>query len=597
MKFAEFPPKALLVLAIVSPTLCWVNFPPIASVFADSFALISWGLVAGTLLATACSVRPMSCTAWPEFLRPALVVFVVLCSCIAWQLKRGDYGFIGDIVSFLYAIAGALAIFVVGSIASIDEKYRAQISQAIALAFAVAMCFNSFAGWIQYLDIDVFYPYINPLSQPGRIFGNFRQPNHYALYTWWGAIAVIWLRASGKISNLAYLILLFASTSALAFSGSRTVRIFFLVAIGSALLLNHTHRKQIAKATFTALGFYIFSFFLATILAKITTLQLFGYDRMAEGDATGERFQLWLNALQIIPDIPWTGCGIRQFNFCWTHLSPPEWVHGTVSNAHNLLLNSIIELGWVTTIIIAIWIFLAFFRGSITPLRNRDWFLFANIFLAGVVAAMLEYPMSYMYLLIPVAFCLGCLRGMALGTEFSQTIPEKPNPPPLKKTHGIPIAVATFFVIGGWTYGAQYAAITRLFSGETNKPHIEHIAREAWLFTPTLQFAMTLWVSEDMSESNAKKLLPFFASAGRSALSPGFLARYALACALAGEQDMARHLAWRAVSMEPKLLHAELASHNLSAPRLQELRQYLDAPYPVTVPIEDFKIKIFQEAN
>ena len=590
MKIADFSPRVLLVLAIASPALCWVNFPPVASAFTDSLSLICWGLVAGVVLTAALPASAWPNAAWRDVYRPALFIFIVLCTNVAWQLKRGDYGFFGDVISFLYAFAIALTISCVGFIASVEQRYRTKFTEAIAIALSAAMCLNSFAGWIQYLDINTFLPYINPLSEPGRIFGNFRQPNHYALYTWWGAIAVIWLRVSGKISITAYLFLIFAATSALTFSGSRTVRIFFFIAIFSALLLNNTHRKQTIQTISIALAFYVVSFFLGTVVSQISDFRLFGYARMAEGDATGERLQLWLNALQIISDIPWTGCGIRQFNFCWTHLSPPEWVHGTVSNAHNLLLNSIIEIGWTTTLIISMWIMQNFLRSSISSSRNSNWFLFANIFLAGVTAAMLEYPMSYMYLLIPVALSLGCLQGMAASRNSATAALHEPNTSPTKQMYCASVLVTVFLVVGGWTYGSQYLTIARFFSGDTDRPHIEHAAKEAWLFTPALQFAMTLWVSEDVSEHNAKQLLPFFASAGRSTLSPGFLARYALVSALAGEQDMARHLAWRAISMEPKLIEGELAPHNLPTPIFRELIEYLKSPYPVTIPIDHFKI-------
>lgn len=590
MKITEFNPRFFLILAIISPAFCWVNFPPIASAFADSLALICWGLVAGVVWGATLSARTLNSTVWRQFFRSVIFVFIVLCANAAWQLKRGDYGFFGDVINFLYAIAIAMTISCVGFIASIEQRYRTKFFDAVAIAFAMAMCFNSFAGWIQYLDIDAFYPYINPLSEPGRIFGNFRQPNHYALYTWWGAIAVIWLRITGKISATAYIFFIFIATSALTFSGSRTVRIFFFVAILSALLLNNTYRKQAIQTISIALAFYVVSFLLGTIASHTSDLRLFGYARMAEGDATGERLQLWLNALQIIPSIPWMGCGIRQFNFCWTHLSPPEWVHGTVSNAHNLLLNSAIELGLATTLIIFVWIVQKFLRSSISSSRNNNWFLFANIFLAGATAAMLEYPMSYMYLLIPVALSFGCLQGMASSKNSATTTPRQLDATLTRKMYFAPVFVAAFLVIGGWTYGSQYVTIAGFFSGNPNRPHIEQATKEAWLFTPVLQFAMTLWVSEDVSEENAKQFLPFFASAGRSTLSPGFLARYALVSALAGEQDMARHLAWRAISMEPKIIDGELAPHNLASPSFRELREYLNSPYPVTIPIDNFKI-------
>lgn len=590
MKIADLPPKFFLILAITSPTLGWINFPPIASAFTDSLALILWGLAIGVVLAAALSGYGEPNTAGREFYRSALFIFLALCVNIAWQLKRGDYGFFGDIVSFLYAIAIALTASFVGFVATIEHRYRTKFAEAIAIAFSVAMCCNSFAGWIQYLDIDTFSPYINPLVEPGRIFGNFRQPNHYALYTWWGSIAVIWLRISRRISFPTYLFLIFAATSALTFSGSRTVRIFFFIAIISALLLDNTHRKQTIQTIFIALGFYIISFFIGTIASQVSDFRLFGYARMAEGDATGERLQLWFNALQIVSEIPWTGCGIRQFNFCWTHLSPPEWVHGTVSNAHNLLLNSAIELGLATTLIIFVWIIQKFLRSSISSSRNNNWFFFANIFLAGATAAMLEYPMSYMYLLIPVALSFGCLQGMASSKNTATTTPQQLDATLTRKMSFAPVFVAAFLIIGGWTYGSQYVTIARFFSGNPNRPHIEQATKEAWLFTPVLQFAMTLWVSEDVSEENAKQLLPFFASAGRSTLSPGFLARYALVSALAGEQDMARHLAWRAISMEPKIIDGELGPHNLASPSFRELREYLNSPYPVTIPIDNFKI-------
>ena len=79
-------------------------------------------------------------------------------------------------------------------------------------------------------------------------------------------------------------------------------------------------------------------------------------------------------------------------------------------------------------------------------------------------------------------------------------------------------------------------------------------------------------------------MLPYLRMAGRGIVGPDYLGRFALVAALAGENAMAQHLAWRAMQMDPgqrKTLQQIVQSADERA--LLEFADYLRDPKPVNL--------------
>lgn len=95
---------------------------------------------------------------------------------------------------------------------------------------------------------------------------------------------------------------------------------------------------------------------------------------------------------------------------------------------------------------------------------------------------------------------------------------------------------------------------------------------------------MVTRITADVEPRDANSLLVYLKLAGRGTEDPAFLSRFAVVAALAGENTMAQHLAWRAIQMDPDQ-HAKLVQRvvQLQNDVLFPFATYLVRPYPVNL--------------
>lgn len=609
-----------MAVVLAAPLLVFYNYSPIASVFNDSLALVLWGFFVALFLRSFPCEKQSSLSlneavlvdtprGWGarsvlrSFFSPAGSLFLLLF-CLAWwsiQVLSGDYGFLSFVTTLFAAVFAGWIVFVAGDSLAMSSHNR-NLDIEFALALLIMGILVSAVGWIQYLMPGHFEPWVNPLVTPGRIYANIRQPNHLALFLTWAVWGIVWWGSHNpQVWPRAILALLFV-TPVLAFTGSRMVRLFLIVLILLALIA--PKRRRTLAIALAAVAIYAASWWGAAWWASIEGgPAFFGVERIGVSDATGGRLELWTQVMELLTQTPWHGCGPGQFNFCWTHADLSARVEGTLAHAHNFILNSIVEWGWPLTALVVSWVaagVFTFFRHG----RGTSAVLPAGLVLTTLCHAMLEFPLVYPYLLLPTAFALGWMwRASEIPSKAGSllvNIHERSNVGMNWQRAGknsravVGLVLGLVMILFGLAYASQYWALRPFFKPDINEAksaeNIQKVVQSTRLFSAIPNYALAMAVTESVRPEDAEAMLPYLRLAGRGLVGADFLARFAMVAALARENEMARHLAWRVVQMSPNDFQRHFdALRESKEPLFHELKGFLVKPYPVNLPIEAFK--------
>lgn len=591
----------LLTVALTSPLLVFYHYPPNGSVFADGLSLILWAAIATAFVIAGWNeprdlvksrASGLNFSRILRYLASPSSVHLVLgiaIFCWALQVRFGQYGFLSIVLTTLGATIAVWAAFLLG-MRWASRKSADDSTAIVALALMWMGVVASILGWVQYFYSEGIWPWISSLETPGRIYGNLRQPNHLALVLAWSIWGIIWYSTRQNKFWRPGVVALLLVVPVLAMTGSR---------MGQALLAGFVvlswfcpHRRMRLNLTLLAVGIYAATWLVVGAIAQNGGPAFFGL-RGAMWTSTGSRFELWSQVLQVLGQTPWYGCGIGQFNFCWTHSVLESRVFGAVFHAHNLVLHGLVEWGWPLTLLLLLWLSVGlslFIRyGAKTAAA-----LPAGIFLSSLMHAMLEYPWWYPYLLLPTAFALGWMWSLSYNeylrsknTEFdsSQTVDVQARRLGDKLRVVLPGMLLLFF---GIIYVQQYLPLRFLFAAGYAKPmkvdELRQISSQAALFSMPLSYAIVMKLTENVSPVDAASMIPYLKLAGRGTNDPAFLSRFALVAALAQENVMAQHLAWRAIQSDPeqreKLVKKVIQTNS---PALLEFAAYLQNPKAVNL--------------
>ena len=98
-----------------------------------------------------------------------------------------------------YLVSAGLAALVL----ALWPQDRAQGAVDVARAWWLAAGISACIALLQYFDLEApFFPLVNT-AEPGRAFGNLRQPNQLATLLMIGALAVVWLHRQKRLGSWA----------------------------------------------------------------------------------------------------------------------------------------------------------------------------------------------------------------------------------------------------------------------------------------------------------------------------------------------------------------------------------------------------------
>ncbi len=246
---------------------------------------------------------------------------------------------------------------------------------------------------------------------PGaRAVGNLAQPNHLATLLLLAVAAHIAIFESGQLAGGVSLLGALFLAVGLVLSGSRSVFLVLLWSLPGYWLMRRRCRLRTQGRAVVAVSL----FFVAATLwwphvsdSLLLPRELSNtVDRLG---TPGARTIYWSSMLDAVGRAPWLGYGWAQIGVAQTETAldyPP--VHEYFYSSHNLFLDLLlwngIPIGSIAIAGLVLW--------SVWQLRQcRDGVSFATIMAIGFVLshAMIEYPLSYSYFLLPVGFLMGVL--------------------------------------------------------------------------------------------------------------------------------------------------------------------------------------------
>lgn len=370
---------------------------------------------------------------WPNFYNEivAAASVIVLGAMLAWQRQPLQ---IDGVVLVLVGMAcipllqAAFRMFMLPSEAPVIALYlfgmactvalgrtaQAHCPQVFATALfgglAVAALISAVLGFAQMLHLD-WGNFLAPVMVGSRPYANIGQPNELATLLVWGVIAVLWLRAQGRIANHAALPALIFLLAALLSTRSRTgwVAMVLLHAVGfvkpECLGL---HFRRARWGLTASLLLFVLSIGAWELVARAQ--ELAGTPANESRFTAGARPEIWRMAIDGILQHPWFGYGWDQGRLLQLAVLPAHCGYQRgFQHAHNFVLDLIVWNGIPLGILLVAGIVL-WFVVQLRRLQGHSAWLMMLTILVFVVHALLELPHVKAFFLLPVALLVGALN-------------------------------------------------------------------------------------------------------------------------------------------------------------------------------------------
>ncbi|MDR2156125.1 MAG: Wzy polymerase domain-containing protein [Burkholderiaceae bacterium] len=416
-------------------------------------------------------------------------------------------------------------------------------ARVAAWAWLAAALASSLIALLQYFDLETpFYPWIN-IAEPGRAFGNLRQPNQLATLLVIGALALRGLVQDGRLSWRLAAGLCALLVAALAATASR-VGLVELLACGALLswwARGAKHGRRAVLAVGGAAALYALAVLALPVLAQMTE-GIVGRDmveRLRTAESTcGSRLILYDNVLHLIGLKPWTGWGWGELDYAHyiTLYDGPRFCH-ILDNAHNLPLHLAVELGVPAALLacaLAAWLI---WRGQpwaeAQPARQLAW----GVLLAIGIHSLVEYPLWYGPFQIAVAICVWLLWATRAGAEARALTP---RPWPRLTAAALMLCAIAY---AGWDYhriSQVYLPAEQRSVAYRDNPMAQ--ARKSRLYAGAVRFAEVS--SQPVTRDNADWTLQAALQALHFSPEPRVIIKVIESATLLGQDDLARtHLA------------------------------------------------------
>ncbi|MDT0136765.1 Wzy polymerase domain-containing protein [Acidovorax sp. PRC11] len=329
------------------------------------------------------------------------VIFLLMIAAVPLaQYCLGIIYFKGDaFIAFGY-LAGLALAFHAGS--RVTDKNSAFV--AISVSLVVMALISGGVALGQWLSIGSEYISIMPVKA-GRIYGNFAQPNQFATMMGVALVISFGLREKGIIGEFAFLLFLLFSIFCLALSESRAgmlqIALMVVLLAGLKSCKKLTASWALVLAPLMALILFLYA---APLIHKLLLLS----DGAARDYISpGVRWIHWENAVRAISLSPLVGFGWNQTAVALAQTVNMGSATGElIEHSHNILLDIFlwngIPLGLVIIFSLGIWVFSSWRQAD----SISDFLILASFLMVGL-HSMLEFPLEYAYVLIPMGFLLG----------------------------------------------------------------------------------------------------------------------------------------------------------------------------------------------
>lgn len=305
------------------------------------------------------------------------------------------------------AVGAAIVTYVCLSLGHECHKNE-NLLRAMTVALALGMVINSAVAWLQFFDVEEYlYPLVSQNDSP-RPYGNLRQANHLASMCVLGLASSWWLLQKQIISRPVTMCMAFMAYSALAMTGSR-IGLIEVFAMALLIMIWQRKCKKINAAIF-GLG-PVWLILMIVTLPAISQLVGENLETLSQRDGSSitARVELWKAAWKIAINHPVQGVGWGEFRYASFVELPVIVGVENASNAHNLPLHLIAELGFAGAFIVLIPVIWVLLKRRLwwKPEDSVCWALL--VLVATGLHSLVEFPLWYLNFLIPTSVAFGVI--------------------------------------------------------------------------------------------------------------------------------------------------------------------------------------------
>lgn len=341
-----------------------------------------------------------------------LLVATLLTMCVPLvQVGAGLIPFAGDAwMAFEYLLGFALAQ-VLGQLLTrrigVDAMFEGL--SALFVTASLASVGLQLFQWLRLSGLGIFMVDLAPGHSP---YANVAQPNQLASMLFLGVVGLLFLYERGRVRGTAAMLAYLMLAGGLVMTGSRTAWLLMgLAAVGLWLACGRAP-LQIGRARIAGAA-VAFLLLLAT-WAPLNELLLLAPGRtFAVQSQVGPRPLLWATMTDAISRQPLFGYGWGQGLVAQSRVVDQHPAGGRLmEHSHNLPMDLMVWTGVPLALLLCTLLAWWFWRQLRASRSAAQVCLLAGV--SGVfVHALLEYPLSYAYFLLPVGMMMGTLDALA----------------------------------------------------------------------------------------------------------------------------------------------------------------------------------------
>ena len=354
---------------------------------------------------------------------PANLPLTWAAGIVAALVSLGAQSLLGPIVFVGDAWMAALYVLAFGSAIALGEA-GARSAQAdpcsraldllafITLAAAIASTGIALMQWTDTRALPLPVAAIRPGDRP---YANFAQANNFSTALFLGLCCLCCLRESrrvrGPVWALAAMLLLFG----MAMSGSRTA--WLQVLLATVLLAWRSRQVPGAELRLPHAALLLAGLLGLSVAWPMLNeaLGLAGHRSATDQVQAGLRLPIWQLSLEALSRHPWWGWGWQQVPTAQLAVAlelPP--LQRQFEHSHNIVLDLMLWAGIPVGAFIAICGGLALWGQARLIANSQALWLMAGA-LGVVVHGLLEFPLEYAYLLLPLGVTLGVVHARCPG--------------------------------------------------------------------------------------------------------------------------------------------------------------------------------------
>ncbi len=345
-------------------------------------------------------------------LPPLALAGMLLALYALAQYFLGVIGFRSDaLLAAFYWLVFAMAVLTGSQVQRLNTTlFVGKGLQVFWLAWVVAGVVSLGMALHQWLDLSYFGLFIAEMPPRGRPFANLAQPNHLATLLLLSIAGVLYLYESRALSAGSAWLAITAFCFGLAMTESRSVLLGMVFSLAAFEFM-----RRRATLRFPAWGMLaLFLLYLGWVLLWPMINQLLLLDRALQSTLSrttpGVRVIYWVSSWDAIIMKPWLGWGFGQIGMAQqaTALDYPA-TYTFFSSTHNIGIDLLLWMGLPAFLVLA-WALVRHWARCNCVVKADSGLWVAWIGLAFIAGhAMVEFPLSYLYFLIPFGFLWGVL--------------------------------------------------------------------------------------------------------------------------------------------------------------------------------------------